>query len=154
MKAEGALIAGEFSGHIFIGHNYFGYDDALYATFRLVEIMKKTGKDISELLSDVPRPAYTPELRVECPDDIKKEVVADIVSRFMAYYKNGNSPYRVVDVNTLDGIRVLFEKGWALIRTSNTQPVIVMRAEAEDEKHLLGYKTFLENELKGAMAGR
>ncbi|MBF0559372.1 MAG: phosphomannomutase/phosphoglucomutase [Nitrospirae bacterium] len=151
MKEVGALLAVEFSGHIFIGHHYFGYDDALYATFRLVEIMKKTGKDMKELLSDVIRPACTPEIRRECPDEIKREVVSDMVSRFLAYYKDGNSPYRIVDVNTLDGIRVLFEKGWGVIRTSNTQPVIVMRAEAEDEEHLLKYIKFLGHELDNAL---
>ena len=151
MKEEGALIAGEFSGHIFIAHNYFGYDDALYTTFRIVEIMKKTGKDIKELLSDVARMSYTPEIRRECPEARKKEVVDNVVSRLLAYAKEGNSPYRIVDVNTLDGIRVLFEKGWGLIRTSNTQPVIVMRAEAEDEEHLQQYTSFLETELNNVM---
>lgn len=151
MREEGALIAGEFSGHIFIGHRYFGYDDAICSTLRLVEIMKKRGEDIKELLSDVPRPAYTPEIRRECPDDIKKTVVDDMVLRFLAYYKSGNAPCRIVNVNTLDGIRVLFEKGWGLIRTSNTQPVIVMRAEAEDEEHLLQYTGFLGRELDKAL---
>ena len=151
MKEEGALIAGEFSGHIFIGHKYFGYDDALYTTFRIIEIMKKTGKDIKELLSDVARMSYTPEIRRECPEDRKKEVVDNVVSRLLAYTKDGNAPYRIIDVNTLDGIRVLFEKGWGLIRTSNTQPVIVMRAEADDEEHLHQYTSFLETELNNAM---
>ncbi|HKN18497.1 MAG TPA: phosphomannomutase/phosphoglucomutase [Dissulfurispiraceae bacterium] len=151
MKEEGALIAGEFSGHIFIAHNYFGYDDALYTTFRIIEIMKKTRKDIKELLFDVARMSYTPEIRCECPEDMKKEVVARVVSRLLAYTKDGNAPYRIINVNTLDGIRVLFEKGWGLIRTSNTQPVIVMRAEAEDEEHLHQYTSFLESELKKAM---
>ena len=152
MKEEGALIAGEFSGHIFIAHNYFGYDDALYTTFRIIEIMKKTGKDIKELVSDVARMSYTPEIRRECPEDRKKEVVGNVVSRLLAYTKDGNAPYRIIDVNTLDGIRILFEKGWGLIRTSNTQPVIVMRAEAEDEEHLQQYTSFLETELEKAMA--
>jgi len=151
MKEEGALIAGEFSGHIFIAHNYFGYDDALYTTFRIIEIMKKTGKGIKELLSDVARMSNTPEIRRECPEDRKKEVVDNVVSRLLAYGKDGNAPYRIIDVNTLDGIRVLFEKGWGLIRTSNTQPVIVMRAEAEDEEHLNQYTNFLENEFNNAM---
>jgi phosphomannomutase/phosphoglucomutase len=151
MKEEGALIAGEFSGHIFISDKYFGYDDALYTTFRIIEIMKKTGKDIKELLSDIARMSYTPEIRRECPEDRKKEVVDNVVSRLLAYTKEGNAPCRIIDVNTLDGVRVLFERGWGLIRTSNTQPVIVMRAEAEDEEHLHQYTSFLENELSNAM---
>ncbi len=150
MKEEGALIAGEFSGHIFIAHNYFGYDDALYATFRIIEIMKKTGKDVKELLSDVARLSSTPEIRRDCPEDRKTEVVGNVVSRLLAYSKDGNAPYRIIDVNTLDGIRILFEKGWGLIRTSNTQPVIVMRAEADDEEHLNQYTSFLENVLEQA----
>lgn len=148
MKDEGALMAGEFSGHIFIGHDYFGYDDALYTTFRLIEIMKKTGKDMKDLLCDVPRMSYTPEIRRDCPEDRKKEIVDNVVSRLVAYKENGDAPYGITDINTLDGIRVSFDKGWGLIRTSNTQPVIVMRAEAEDEESLAGYVTFLENELK------
>ncbi len=151
MKEEGALIAGEFSGHIFIGHKYFGYDDALYTTFRIIEIMKKTGKDIKELLSDVAKMAFTPEIRRECPEERKKDVVDHVVSRLLSYTKDCNTPFRIMDVNTLDGIRVLFEKGWGLIRTSNTQPVIVMRAEAEDGEHLHQYVSFLENELNNAM---
>jgi len=151
MKEEGALLAGEFSGHIFIGHKYFGFDDALYSTFRLIEIMKKTGQDIKELLSDVPRMAYTPEIRRECPDDVKKEVVDAVVSRLISYRRDGTSPCRIVDVNTIDGIRVLFEKGWGLVRTSNTQPVIVMRVEAEGEDNLQQYMTLLDNELNNAM---
>lgn len=154
MKEEGALIAGEFSGHIFMGHRYYGYDDAIYATLRLIEIMKKTGGDIKKLLSDVPVQACTPEIRRECPDSIKKEVVADMISRFLAYYKDGNAPYRVVNVNTLDGIRVLFERGWALVRASNTQPVIVMRAEADNEEHLNKYVKFVESELAKAESSR
>ncbi len=152
MKEEGALLAGEFSGHIFIAHNYFGYDDALYTTFRLVEIMKKRGKGIKELLSDVPRMSYTPEIRHECAEDRKKEVVDNVISHLITHKENGNAPYRIIDVNLIDGIRVLFEKGWGLIRTSNTQPVIVMRAEAKDEESLAGYKAFLEDELDRAKA--
>jgi phosphomannomutase/phosphoglucomutase len=151
MKEEGALLAGEFSGHIFIADRYFGYDDAIYTTLRLVEIMKKTGKNIQQLLADVPAMTGTPEIRHECPDAIKRKVVDSIVSRFVAYKEKGGAPFPVRDVNTLDGVRVLFEKGWGLVRMSNTQPVVVMRAEAVDEETLQGYTMLLESEFRKAM---
>jgi phosphomannomutase/phosphoglucomutase len=150
MKDEGALIAGEFSGHIFIGDRYFGYDDAIYTTLRLIEIMKTTGKGMKELLSDVPGMCYTPEIRIECPDNRKKGVVGEVVARLREYRENGSSAYRIRDLNTIDGARVLFEKGWVLVRSSNTQPAIVMRAEAEDEESLAAYRTFIEGEIKRA----
>jgi phosphomannomutase/phosphoglucomutase len=151
MREEGALIAGEFSGHIFIGDRYFGYDDAIYATLRLIEIMKNTGEDIKGLLSNIPEMFYTPEIRLDCPEDKKKEIVESIVTRFMDYRENGGSPYRIKDLNTIDGVRVVFDKGWGLIRSSNTQPVIVMRVEAEDEESLNDYRAFLEREFNKAM---
>lgn len=151
MMDEGALIAGEFSGHIFIKDRYFGYDDAIYATLRLIEIMKNTGEDIKGLLSDIPEMFYTPEIRLDCPEDKKKEIVESIVTRFMDYRENGGSPYRIKDLSTIDGVRVVFDKGWGLIRSSNTQPVIVMRVEAEDEESLNDYREFLEKELKEKM---
>ena len=151
MGEEGALLAGEFSGHIFIGDRYFGYDDAIYTTLRLIEIMKKTEMDIKGLLADVPMVFYTPEIRIECPEDIKRAVVKRVVSRFFDYKESGGAPYMVVDVNSMDGVRVIFEKGWGLVRASNTQPVVVMRVEAADEVSLSNYRAFIEGELKKAM---
>ena len=151
MRDEKALLAGEFSGHIFIGDRYFGYDDALYTTFRLVEIMKKTGKDIRELLSDIPRLYYTPEIRVDCPDDRKKAAVEKIVDRIISYQENGGSSCRIVGVDTTDGVRIVFESGWGLVRSSNTQPVVVMRVEANGQEALVEYRTFLEDEFKRAI---
>ena len=151
MRDEGALLAGEFSGHIFIADRYFGFDDALYTTFRLVEIMKKTGKDIGELLSDIPRLHYTPEIRIDCPDEKKDMVARRMVDRFMAYNKNGDGPYRIMHVDTTDGARILFENGWGLVRTSNTQPVIVMRIEAGSAESLGNYRSFLEQEFRAAV---
>ncbi len=148
MREEGALLAGEFSGHVFIGDRYFGYDDAIYTTLRLMEIMKKTGKDVKDLLSGVPRMSCTPEIRIDCPDDMKKAVVDRVVARFLEYRKNGTGAHRILDLNTVDGVRVLFERGWALLRSSNTQPVIVMRAEAEDDEGLAAYRGFMEEEIE------
>ncbi len=148
MKNEQAILAGEFSGHIFIADRYFGYDDAIYTTMRLVEIIKTSGKELKELLSDISRMAYTPEIRIDCGDGIKKKVVEKVIERLVWCKNNGCSPYEIMDFNTIDGVRVVFEKGWTLLRASNTQPVLVMRAEASDDLHLEKYRFFMERELK------
>jgi phosphomannomutase/phosphoglucomutase len=126
MKEEGALLAGEMSGHLFFAERYFGYDDAIYAGARLLEILTKTGKSVKELLSGIPKMVSTPEIRLECPDERKFEIVAELAADF----KEG---HQVIDV---DGARVLFDGGWGLVRASNTQPVLVFRFEAQDEKRL------------------
>lgn len=154
MRKEAALLAGEFSGHIFIADDYFGYDDAIYTTFRLVEIMKTSGMGIKELLSDIPRMFYTPEIRVDCRDDQKKAVVEKLVNRCKEYAVSGKGPLPIKKIYDIDGARVVFEKGWGLVRSSNTQPVIVMRFEAEDEESLSIYRSFLENEVEKAMGGK
>jgi phosphomannomutase / phosphoglucomutase len=126
MKEEGALLAGEMSGHLFFAERYFGYDDAIYAGARLLEILTTEDKELEELLAGVPTLVSTPEIRMDCPDDKKFQVVFDLASDF-------KKQYQVIDV---DGARVIFEGGWGLIRASNTQPVLVLRFEAEDQKTL------------------
>ena len=126
MKEEGAIFAGEMSGHLFFADRYFGYDDAIYAGARLLEIMSRTKKEVRQLLADVPRMVNTPEIRIDCPDDRKFQIVAAIAEGF-------KKEYEVIDV---DGARVLFEGGWGLVRASNTQPVLVLRFEARDEGRL------------------
>jgi phosphomannomutase / phosphoglucomutase len=153
MRRENAILAGEFSGHIFIADDYFGFDDALYTTFRLVEIMKKSGQGVAELLSDIPRMCYTPEIRMDCRDDQKRGVVEKLVAQCKGYALSGNGPVPIKKIYDIDGARVVFEKGWGLVRSSNTQPVIVMRFEAEDEEALNNYRSFLEGKLKEAMKG-
>lgn len=148
MRQERAVLAGEFSGHIFIGDDYFGFDDAIYTTIRLVEIMKKTGFGMADLLSGVPRTVSTPEIRIPCPDDRKKTVVEMIARRCSDYARSGKSPIPIRDIHEIDGARLVFERGWGLVRHSNTQPVIVMRFEADDEESLRAYRSFLEEELK------
>jgi phosphomannomutase/phosphoglucomutase len=150
MKTENALMAGEFSGHIFIGDRYYGYDDAIYTTLRLIEIMKVSGKGIDELLSDIPWMHFTPEIRIECPDDVKKDVVEKITNKLKKKKNGSGLPFKILGINDIDGVRIEFENGWGLIRTSNTQPVIVMRVEATDEKRLVDYRSFLEAELNEA----
>ena len=153
MRRENAILAGEFSGHIFIADDYFGFDDALYTTFRLVEIMKISGKGVDELLSDIPRMVYTPEIRIDCRDDQKRGVVEKLVDQCKGYASSGTGPLPIKKIYDIDGARVVFEKGWGLVRSSNTQPVIVMRFEAEDEEALNNYRSFLEGTLKEAMKG-
>ena len=121
MRETGALLAGEMSGHLFFADDYFGYDDAIYAACRLLDILARTGQRIDELLADLP-PAYaTPEIRIDCPDAIKFKVVEAALQHFRAGHE-------VIDV---DGVRVRLPHGWGLIRASNTQPALVLRFEAD-----------------------
>jgi phosphomannomutase/phosphoglucomutase len=153
MRRENAILAGEFSGHIFIADDYFGFDDALYTTFRLIEIMKISGQGVDELLSDIPPMFYTPEIRIDCRDDQKRGVVGKLVDQCKGYALSGDGPVPIKKIYDIDGARVVFEKGWGLVRSSNTQPVIVMRFEAEDGESLNRYRSFLEGKLNEAMKG-
>lgn len=137
MKEEHAELAGEMSGHMFFADRYYGYDDALYAACRLMEIVSKSGHPLSYQTAGLPRMVSTPEIRVDCPDEVKFDVVAHLVDRFKKIHN-------VVDV---DGARVIFDKGWGLIRASNTQPVLVMRFEAENEDLLQKYRLEIESAL-------
>jgi phosphomannomutase/phosphoglucomutase len=123
MKELHAPLAGEMSGHMFFAEGFYGHDDALYAAARLLRIVADSGKSVRELLADIPRYVSTPELRVDCPDDRKFEVVAAAVAHFRAHH----------DVIDVDGVRVLYGDGWGLIRASNTQPILVLRIEARSE---------------------
>jgi phosphomannomutase/phosphoglucomutase len=138
MKKEGAALAGEMSGHLFFADRYFGYDDAIYAGARLLEILSWTDEPLSSLLASLPRTLYTPEIRLDCPDDKKFEVVQALTEHF-------RRSHEVVDV---DGARILFENGWGLVRASNTQPVLVLRFEADDEQHLRAMRTIVEERAK------
>jgi phosphomannomutase / phosphoglucomutase len=126
MKEEKAALGGEMSGHIFFADRYFGYDDAIYAALRLLEILSRTGEKISSLLADVPETFATPEIRIDCPDDKK----ADLVNKIKDHYRNTPG---LIDI---DGVRIPFTDGWALVRSSNTQPVIVLRFEASSPETL------------------
>ena len=137
MKEEGALLAGEMSGHLFFAERYFGYDDAIYAGARLLEILTSENRELDELLAGVPSLVSTPEIRMDCPDDEKFQIVSDLTSEF-------KKEYQVIDV---DGARVVFEGGWGLIRASNTQPVLVLRFEAEDQKTLQEIQKIFMNKL-------
>ncbi len=138
MKEENAALAGEMSGHMFFKDRYLGFDDALYATCRLLEIMANTGKGVDELIADLPKTFTTPEIRVECPDDIKFDVVAKMVAHFREKQK-------IIDI---DGLRALYDDGWGLVRASNTQPALVLRFEALTEARLEDIRTEIETTLK------
>jgi phosphomannomutase / phosphoglucomutase len=126
MKEEGALLAGEMSGHIFFADRFFGFDDAVYAMLRLAEIVSREKRPLSQLLADVPPTFSTPELRVACDDELKFQVVERVLERY-------RKTHDVVDV---DGARINFGDGWGLVRASNTQPVLVLRFEAASESRL------------------
>ena len=152
MKEESAILAGEMSGHMFFADRYFGYDDAMYASCRLVEILVKTGKSLSSLTSDLPATAVTPEIRVDCDDHLKFELVEHVRRRFLAYAES-RSPLpdqhrSIREVITVDGVRVVFQDGWGLIRASNTQPALVLRFEASTPERLNEIRTVLESELE------
>jgi phosphomannomutase/phosphoglucomutase len=138
MKESKALLAGEMSGHMFFADRYFGYDDAIYASCRLLEIISRTGKSLIELLADVPRSFTTPEIRVECPDAKKFGLVDRLKSEFSKQYK-------IIDV---DGVRIVFDDGWGLVRASNTQPALVLRFEAQSKERLDEIRTIVEGAIE------
>jgi phosphomannomutase/phosphoglucomutase len=146
MKEEHALLAGEMSGHLFFADRYFGYDDALYASLRLLEILSRDRRSVGEMLSDVPRTFTTPELRVDCPEALKFDVVKRVTEHYLAAGKN---------VVQIDGARIQFgEAGtagvpaWGLVRASNTGPVLVMRFEAGTEAERDRLRTEVEGVVK------
>jgi phosphomannomutase/phosphoglucomutase len=154
MKEEAAVLAGEMSGHMFFADRYFGYDDAIYASCRLIEILAKTGRPLSSLTADLPDTAVTPEIRVDCPDTQKFELASRVQVRLAEHAKTRRplpgSDLTIRDVVTIDGIRVSFDDGWALIRASNTQPALVLRFEASTPERLSVIRTVIESELESA----
>ena len=134
MKEEHAELAGEMSGHMFFADRFYGFDDALYAAGRLIEIVAHSGKPLSAQLEGLPAMVSTPEIRVDCLDEAKFEVIRLVAERFRETHK-------VVDV---DGVRVIFDSGWGLARASNTQPVLVLRFEASSPELLARYRAEVE----------
>jgi phosphomannomutase/phosphoglucomutase len=141
MKQEHAELAGEMSGHMFFADRYFGYDDALYAACRLIEIVSKSGQPLSAQFAGLPKVVSTPEIRIDCPDETKFQVV----ERMAAHFR------RTHNVIEIDGVRILFAQGWGLVRASNTQPVLVLRFEAQDEGLLEKYRAEVEGVLDQAI---
>ena len=135
LKEEQALLAGEMSGHFFFRHRYLGFDDAIYAACRLLEILSRQRRPLSAYLAGLPCTYNTPEIRVECPEEKKFQLVSK-VKQILAV------EYEVIDI---DGVRVVFPDGWGLVRASNTSPVIVLRFEAETESRLQEIRGIVES---------
>jgi phosphomannomutase/phosphoglucomutase len=142
MREERAALAGEMSGHMFFADRYFGYDDAIYAACRLLEIVGQSSHSLADMLSDLPPTVVTPEIRVQCDDDRKFEVVEKVKTHFR----------RLNPVIEVDGARILFSKGWGLVRASNTQDVLVLRFEAEDQSSLDSIRSQVEEQVHLAKA--
>jgi phosphomannomutase/phosphoglucomutase len=139
MKEERAELAGEMSGHIFFKNRYFGFDDAIYSSARLLEILSHERAKLSELLKDVPKTFASPELRVDTVEEKKFEIVRRATEALRG------SGHKIIDV---DGVRVVFPDGWGLIRASNTQPTLVLRFEAKTEKRLSEIQLLIEATLR------
>lgn len=140
MKEEHALLAGEMSGHVFFADRYFGFDDAIYASLRLLEIVAESGRSLDQMLADVPVTHSTPELRVDCKDEVK----FGIVERVLAHYRATH------DVLNVDGARITFQGGWGLVRASNTQPALVLRFEAQTAERLAEIRSEVEEVVRVA----
>ena len=138
LKEEHAALAGEMSGHMFFADRYFGFDDAIYASFRLLEIVSNERRGLGAILADLPGSKFTPEIRVDCPDDRKFEVVRRAAEYFRKHYQT-------IDI---DGVRVKFGDGWGLVRASNTQPALVVRFEASSDARLNEIRTLFEDKLR------
>ncbi|MGP0629957.1 phosphomannomutase/phosphoglucomutase [Nitrospina sp. 32_T5] len=138
MQETRALLAGEMSGHMCFADSYFGFDDAIYAACRMLEIVSNTKQPVSEMLADLPVMHNTPEIRIDCPDDLKFSLVKEVTEIF-------RGRYNVIDI---DGVRIEFDEGWGLLRASNTQPVLVLRFEATNKEKLNEYQQLVSAELE------
>lgn len=143
IKEEHALLAGEMSGHIFFADRYFGFDDAIYSSARLAEILSRSGRKLSQMMSDLPKTYYTPEIRIYASDEVKFKIV-DEVKKELA------RKYPLVDI---DGIRVSFPRGWGLVRASNTQAALVLRYEADTPEDLEAIRKEVGKAVERAIKG-
>ncbi len=141
IKEENALLAGEMSGHIFFADRYFGFDDAIYSSARLAEILSRSDRKLSELLADLPKTYYTPEIRIYASDEVKFKIVDEVKAELA-------KKYPVIDI---DGVRVNLPKGWALVRASNTQAALVLRYEADSPEDLQSIQKEVGKSLEAAI---
>ena len=154
MKELDAPLAGEMSGHLFFGDRYYGYDDAIYASCRVVELLVQTGQSMSALASRLPTTQVTPEIRVDCPDETKFGVVNRLQDFFKRAAKHaGLFPLPIQEVVDVDGVRVRTAWGWGLVRASNTQPALVLRFEADSPEHLAELRTAMEAQVTECLGG-
>jgi len=140
MEETGALLGGEMSGHIFLGDDYYGFDDGVFVAGRIVQILTAQDHPLSALMATVPVLYATPEYRPHCPDERKADVITAVHAALKDRYP----------INDVDGIRITFERGWGLLRQSNTEPVLSMRFEGETEADALEYKRIVKEALKQA----
>jgi phosphomannomutase/phosphoglucomutase len=143
LKETGALLGGEMSGHMFFVHRYLGFDDAIYAGARLLELLSRSPRPLAELAAELPVLINTPELRVDCPDERKFDLVRRVTARLRAR----KDVTAVVDI---DGVRASFGDGWGLVRASNTQPALVVRCEAPSQERLDELRGIVEGEIAAA----
>jgi phosphomannomutase / phosphoglucomutase len=130
LREKGALLGGEMSGHIFLAENYFRFDDGFLAAGRLLQLIAASGQSLSALDDGLPRLYSTPEYRPHCPDEDKAAVIQAVADKLA---DRG-------EVETVDGLRIGFERGWGLLRASNTEPVLSLRFEGESEADALEYR--------------
>lgn len=143
MKETGAHLAGEMSGHMFFAHRWLGFDDAIYSGARLLELLSRGERSLAERADELPQMINTPEIRVDCPDDQKVEVVRKVTASLKA-------DANVLGVVDVDGVRAKFEGGWGLVRASNTQPALVMRCEANTAERLTEIKAVIDGYIAAA----
>ena len=139
MKESNAIIGGEMSGHLFFADDYFGYDDAIYASLRLSELIANMNKTLSELIEDIPVYSSSPEIRIQCNNDEEKFKITD---KLVDYFKHK------YDCDCIDGVKIKFHNGWGLVRASNTQPVLVCRFESNTDEGLEEIRTIIINQIK------
>jgi phosphomannomutase/phosphoglucomutase len=143
MAQEGALLGGEMSGHIFIADDYYGFDDGIFVAGRIVQILTQQNQPLSALMATVPALAATPEYRPHCPDDQKAPVIRAVYEALKDQYP----------INDVDGVRITFERGWGLLRASNTEPALSLRFEGQTEADALAYKQIVRAALVRAYPG-
>jgi phosphomannomutase/phosphoglucomutase len=138
MRETNAVLAGEMSGHIFFADKFYGFDDAAYAGARVLEILSKTDKKLSEIFAEFPQTVSTPEIRFECAEEKKAVVLEKIIEEFS----------KTNEVITIDGARINFENGWGLVRSSNTQALLILRFEADTPENLQNIREMVENKVR------
>lgn len=136
IKELNAELAGEMSGHMFFAHRYYGFDDGIHSAARFIEIVSNTDQPVSAMLADLPEAINTPEIRLDCPEEIKFEIV-----------KKAQEAFPDFETSKIDGVRITFPEGWGLVRASNTQSALVMRFEAESEEKLVEYQSLVEGRI-------
>lgn len=141
IKEEKALLAGEMSGHIFFADRYFGFDDAIYSSARLLELLSRSGKKLSQMFSELPKTYHTPEIRVYASDEVKFKIVEEVK-------KELSQKYPIIDI---DGVRAIFPRGWGLVRASNTQEMLVLRFEGDTEEALEAIETEMRQVVENAI---